>query len=196
MFKKLFQKKNNTSPAENYLNHLDRIFQKEAEFYKEDSLIPETVGVSSIVYKDIPEEGMLTAFTYGLSAVKHPDWKAGRAELMIAVESQDKSWAVAIAQLANKLRGDCPFSYSNTINFGRRISEESEMDAFLIFAPSIFQNQDDYLHLDIGLDFNISIAAAYPIYSSEIEFIEREGLEKFWKHPDFDLYNVRRKRIL
>ena len=181
------------TPLENYLSHLDSIFQTQPEFYggAEKGGIP---GVTSIIYPGLPEQGMVTGLTYGLSHVRHPDWKIGHLELLISVESTDKAWAKAAGFIAQDLRGDCPFSYGNTINFGEPISDESEMDAFVVFAPSIL-NKEYYLDIDIGLDHTISLAGLYPIYSSEMNLINEWGLEKFWHHPDFDNYSVSRRRI-
>jgi hypothetical protein len=191
MLKGLFKKK---TPVEKFMAHLDKIFQTEPEYYKEDSKTDGIAGVTSIVYKDIPEKGIITGITYGLSLGNHPDWKFGRPELIITVDSKDTSWAQVAGYLANSLRGVCPFSYSNTINFREKISDESEMDAFLVFAPSILDKKD-FANIDIGLNYKINIAGLYPIYASEMEYIEKNGLEKFWKHPNFDMYNVNRKRI-
>ena len=191
MLKGLFKKK---TPVEKFMAHLDRIFQTEPEYYKEESETNGIAGVTSIVYKDIPEQGMITGITYGLSLGDHPDWKLGRPELIITVDSKDASWAQVAGYLANSLRGNCPFSYSNTINFREKISDESEMDAFLVFAPSILDKKD-FANIDIGLNYKINIAGLYPIYASEMEYIDKNGLEKFWKHPNFDMYNVNRKRI-
>lgn len=181
-------------PAEQYLNHLDRIFQQEPELYMEKSLIEGIPGVTTIVYRDIPKKGYTTAFTYGLSLVQHPAWKVGRAELCISVSSPRLDWAQAMGYIANKLRGDCPFSYGQLINFEEKISDDSEMDAFFIFAPSTI-DKEDYLHIDIGAGYKVSIASLYPMYSDEIEVYENIGLEKFWHHPNFDNYKVDRKKI-
>lgn len=189
-----YQILHNLTPIEKYLEHLDKIFQVEPEFYKEKSLDEKFPGVTNIVYRDIPEEGMTTAITYGLSIIKHGDWKFGRPELCIAVESADTSWGQVAGYLANQLRGKFPFCYGQTINFREQISNDSEMDAFILFAPSIF-DKTDYLNIDIGLDYKINIAGLYPIYSSEFQKIEELGLEGFWKHPNFDLYNVKRKKV-
>ncbi|WP_192085528.1 suppressor of fused domain protein [Algoriphagus sp. Y33] len=191
MLKGIFKKK---TPVEKYLAHLDRIFQTEPEFFIEKSEKDGIAGVTTMVYKDIPEKGMITGVTYGLSLGNNPDWKFGRPELIITVDSKDISFAQVAGFLANKLRENCPFSYSNTINFRESISDESEMDAFLVFTPSILEKKD-FSNIDIGLNYKINIAGLYPIYSSEMEFIEKNGLEAFWKHPNFDLYNVNRKRI-
>jgi hypothetical protein len=181
--------------AERYLEHLDGIFRQEPKFYKEDSLVDGLPGVTSIVYTDIPEKGYITALTYGLSLVRHPDWKYGRPELCISVESSNLDWGQVVGYLANKLRGDCPFSYGQTINFREQISDDSEMDAFFIFAPSTL-DQEDYLNIDIGTDYKINIAGLYPMYSDELEVYEKIGLEEFWHHPGYDNYSVTRKRII
>lgn len=191
MLKGIFKKK---TPAEKFMAHLDRIFQTEPEYHKEESKMDGIPGVTSIIFKDIPNKGMITGITYGLSLGNHPDWKFGRPELIITVDSKDTSWAQVVGYLANSLRGDCPFSYGNTINYREKISEESEMDAFLVFAPSILDKRD-FANIDIGLNYKINIAGLYPIYASEMEYIEKNGLEKFWQHPNFDIYNMNRKRI-
>ena len=182
------------TPIEKYLDHLDNIFQAEPQFYREKSLHDKFPGVANIVYNDIPEKGMITALTYGLSLIKHKDWKFGRPELCISVESQNKSWGQIAGFLANQLRGKFPFCYGQTINFREKISDDSEMDAFLIFAPSIL-DKEHYLDINIGTDYKINIAGLFPIYSSELEQIDKIGLEAFWKHPDFDPYNVQRNRV-
>jgi len=183
------------SPAERYLEYWTNYFNAEPLFYRNESLTQGIPGVSTLVFKDFPEKGLITGLTYGLSLVKHPDWKNGRGELCICVESESLDWAQVAGYIANKLRGNCPFSYGNTINFGQPISNDSEMDAFLVFAPGIFEDQKDYLDIDIGCEYKINVAALYPIYSEEIKVISEIGLEKFWHHPDFDMFDVNRAVI-
>lgn len=151
-------------------------------------------GVSSLVFRDIPERGMLTAVTYGLSLASHSDWKLGRPELMLTVESEDPLWGESIAYLANRLRGDCPFSYGNTIDFQGEIHPDSEMGAFLIFAPAAAR-KEDYANLDIGLKYKIHVAGVYPIHTAEIKLIQDWGLERFWKHPLFNMWNPGRPSL-
>lgn len=180
--------------TEKYLAHLERVFEQEPEFLKEESLQEGMPGVSSLVFNHHPESEMMTTVTYGLSLGEHPDWKFGRPELLLCVDSREKAWTQIAGYVANQLRGKCPFTYGLTINFRNQIAPDSDMDAFLIFAPAIL-NKADYLRIDIGLPYAISIAGLYPIYSSEISFINTKGLERFWKHPAFDLFNVNRKPI-
>ena len=188
------KKEDNKTSVEKYLEHLDKVFQQEPIFFgggKDENGIP---NVTTMVYKDVPEKGFITGITYGLSLIKHPDWKFGRPELCISVESEDESWAEVAGFLANSLKGDCPFSYGQTINFRERISEESEMNAFFIFAPSTLE-KEDYSNIEIGAEYKINIAGLYPIYANEMNVIEDIGLENFWKHKDFDNYSVKRKEI-
>ncbi len=182
------------TPVENYLNHLDTIFETEPLFFKNDSRLEGVPGVTSIVYKNLPEQGLITSLTYGLSTVKHDDWKFGRGELCLSVDSQELAWGQVTGYLANQLRGKCPFSYGQTINFGEAIAPDSDMSAFLVFAPAVLQ-KEQYLNVDIGTDYKINIAGLYPIYKEEIDVYNHIGLEKFWKHPDFDPFNVQRPRI-
>ena len=181
-------------PIDKYLEYWDAIFQCEPIFFMDDSEINGLSGVTSIIYRDIPEKGMITAVTYGLSLVKHSDWKLGHPELMITIKSEKIAWGRVVGFLANRLRGKCPFSYGNTINFKEKIAADSKMDAFLVFAPSIIDKKD-YLNIDVGLDYRINIKGLYPIYSTEMDLVANWGLEKFWHHPDFEMYNVNRKRI-
>jgi len=194
-----FRKKkedNNKSHVQRYMDYLDSVFKQEPIFIqgekKGEDALP---GVTVMIYKNVPEEGFITGITYGLSLANHPEWKHGRPELCISVASSDESWATVAAYIANRLRGDCPFSYGQVINFGQQISEESDMDAFFIFAPSTL-DKESYFNIDIGAEYKISIAGLYPIYSEELETFNKIGLEKFWHHPDFDNYAVNRNKII
>ena len=71
--------------------------------------------------------------TCGLSLSDHPAWIHGRPELMISVEDDDPAWGMAIGDVAEQHRGESPFSYGQTINFGGR----TEMSGFFLFAPTL-----------------------------------------------------------
>ncbi len=184
-----------STPAARYIQHLDQIFGQEPLFYPNESLIPGLPNVTTIVYKDIPEPGFITAFTYGLSLADHPAWKYGHPELCITVESEQMEWAHVLGYVANKLRGKCPFTYGETIRFGEKISPDSDMDAFYIFAPAVLE-RTEYTQLDIGTPYPIHISALYPMYESELSTFHTIGLEQFWKHPENDIFNVNRTKII
>lgn len=177
-----------------FLEHLDSVFQAEPKFFPFESKIPGAPKVVAMVYRDVPEPEHITGVTYGLSEVTHADWRLGRPELIISVKSTDIAWPLAVAEMANQLRGRCPFCYGDVINFGETVSDESDMSAFFVFAPSILV-RDDFLNIDVGGPQPINIAGMYPIYDSERATLAELGLERFWQHPNFDLYDVRRPKV-
>jgi len=176
---------------ERYLAHLDRLTgDREPQFLPIESTKSGMKGVTAITYPDLPESGLLTAFTYGLSLADHQDWRLGKPELCISVRSDDLSWARAAAFIAEQLRGDCPFCYGDTLGFGDRMSAESAMTAFLVFAPAVL-DKADYLGIDVGEPLPVNVAGLYPIHQSERRFIQQKGLETFWQ-LDWDPYDVTR----
>lgn len=190
--------KNRLNPAEKYLNYLEEFFFQKPEFYTKKSSQKSNSNVTSIVFNNLPEPNSITSFTYGLSTTKHREWKLGRPELTLTVNSTNNSWKTILGLIADELSGKSSFSYGSTINIGKKISDDSQMDAFLIFAPCIFQNYGDskkHLNIDIGFSYKINIVGLYPIYSSEIKLIEKWGLKKFWHHPQFIWYDVNRNII-
>jgi hypothetical protein len=183
------------SRVENYLAHLDRLSGGvEPRFLPVASTQENLKGVTIIAYRNLPDD-LATALTYGLSLAEHPDWKFGSPELCVSVRSEDDRWAWAVGHLAESLRGSCPFSYGNTINFGERISPESDMTAFVVFAPAVADSAD--CHIDVsspgheGHDI-IHLAGMYPIYEAERQYIREYGLQSFWE-LDWDLYDVTRR---
>jgi hypothetical protein len=179
------------SRVERFLAHLDGLSGGvEPRFFPVESTHEGLKGITVITYLGVPEPGMMTAITYGISLADHPEWRFGKPELCIAVRTDDVIWARAVGFVAEQLRGDCPFSYGDTLSFGARVTPDSDMDAFVVFAPAVM-NRDDFLNIDVGDDRPINIAGIYPIHESERQFIRARGLEAFWK-LDCDLYDVRR----
>jgi hypothetical protein len=176
-------------PVEQYLEHLEQMVGIQGEYH----LITETgdsPAVWSIVYRDTPENGNLTAFTFGLSSGNHPDWRLGRPELVVNVNSNNINWGLAIGFLVKRFRGKCPFSYGNIIRFGEPICDESAISAFLIFMPTILEKNQAQVHLD---DRTINIVQAYPIYEEEIKSIEQMGAQRFFMQGSIDFCDVQRR---
>lgn len=178
-----------STPVERYLAHLDEISGGlEAQFHRPEPTESDLPSVTSVIYRDVPEPGHITGMTYGLSLVEHPDWELSKPELCISVASTDIAWPLAAGYMAETLRGECPFNYGNVIEFGE-ISPESEMTAFVVFAPLIME-PEDYADIDVGAT-KISIAGVYPIHASEGAYIEENGIEEFWQ-LEWDPYDVSR----
>ena len=170
---------------EKYLAWLDRLTEgAEPVFHRVETAGGAAHQITVIVYHDVPERGMLTGLTYGLSLAGHPEWRQGRPELCISVTSEDERWALAVGYLASTLVHDCPFAYGDTINVGEPIAGDTAMTAFVVFAPAVLDREDFLNVLDApdgaGPEDVVNIAGLYPIHDSERRFIHSHGLEAFW----------------
>ena len=143
-------------------------------------------------FNDLPEEGTLTAITCGLSNANHPDWKYGKPELIISLDTEDHSWGLGVGYLASAFFSEKRYSYGDVFKVDDPISNESPMNAFLVFAPSFLEKEQARFEL---ADRTIILAGMYPIYDEEIELYERIGLKAFWHREGFDMYNPRREQI-
>lgn len=185
------------SRVENFMNHLDRLSGGvEPQFFPVDSTKPGLPRVTAITYRNLPEDGLLTTVTYGLSLAQHDLWRISSPELCMAVRSDDVIWAHALAFMAETYRGVCPFSYGNVIDFGEQVADESAMTAFLVFAPVVL-DREDYLRIDVGAPGHeghdvINIQGVYPIHEAERQFIAESGFTAFWD-LEWDPYDVRRQ---
>jgi len=188
------------TPGERAGRYLDRIVQlaggREPVIHPIDSTRPEVhlPRVAAFSFPDTPEQGLITGFTYGLSLARHPLWRFGTPELAVTVFSSDPGWPISIALMCDRLRGDCPFEFGNTINIGEPITDETLMSAFVIFAPA-FPREKDEQEIDVGDDLPIILTGCYPIHTSEMDFITRNGLEKFWK-LEWDALDVQRGPVV
>jgi len=182
------------SKLERFAEHIGNVFLQEPEMFHFESVSNASFEGTVFVYRDIPEQGYLTAVTYGLSLYSNEEWTNGRPELIISVESTDTNWAKVLGFLVSSYEQQIDFSYGEIINFGDKISLDSEMDSFFIFAPSILERKY-FMDIDV-LEYKIHLTGIYPIYSSEIETIDTIGLEAFMKDKKYDLYSVKRPAIV
>lgn len=178
--------------AERYLAHLDRLTgDAEPTITPFPSIEEGLPGVVVMTYRDLPETGLLTALTYGLSLGQHPAWVDARPELCVTLRTDDDRWALAMGALAAQLRGTCPFSYGDTVDFGGPVAEGSAMSSFVVFTPAALE-RDDFLGLDVGDGDVVNIAGLYPLHPSERAYLREHGLEAFWTATDWDPYDVTR----
>jgi hypothetical protein len=85
------------------------------------------------------------------------------------------------------------FEYGSVFGFGERISADSEMSAFLVFANSLYGRGEEKAAFS---DRAISLSQLYPIYEEEMETVRTIGVETFFFRRGVDFYDVRRKRVL
>lgn len=176
--------------VERFLAHLDALSGGvEPEFWPVEPTKPGLKGVTVISYRGLPEAGMFLGFTYGLSLADHDLWQHGKPELCICVQSDDPLWVLAVATLAEHLRGTCPFQYGDTLNFGEPIASGSAMDGFVAFAPAVVERDD--ARIEVGDHHPVNLVGLYPTYLSERHFIRQHGLKAFWQ-LEWDPYDVTR----
>lgn len=83
----------------------------------------------------------------------------------------------------------------NTIDFGERISMESDMTAFVVGPPIVIEADDR--RIDVGGPGHeghdiVHLVGMYPIHEAERQYIRDHGLQSFW-NLDWDFYDVSRR---
>lgn len=194
MFGRLFKKLSGNRPSrpfgEVWLEALEDQFGEVTQIKEMQS---EGKPLIYIFYFDgLPEQGFLTAVTCGLSDADYPDWKFGKPELIVTMESQDYSWGLAAGYFASAFFGEKRFSYGDVFKVDTPLSTESEMNSFLLFAPSFLDKEQFRFVLP---DRVVNLIGLYPLYDSEISVYDRIGLKDFWHADGFDMSNPRRGRV-
>lgn len=166
-------------------------------FGKEDGIYPAKADdggkdITVFVYKDCPERGMVTGVTYGLSCRAHPEWKAGRPEMVIAMESEGLDWPTAALELTAYFASRKRFRYGDVFTIDHPLAGDTTMDAVFIFAQSVLEPEQASVQLR---DYRVNLIQFYPFYRSELPLYEELGLEQFWKHPQFGVYDPKRPPI-
>jgi hypothetical protein len=174
-----------------FLDHLDSIFGEADAIHQADA---EDGGppISVFVYRNVPDEGMITGVTYGLSLVPYPAWKFSRPEIIVSVQSLQLDWPLAASTFVASFRGKKTFQYGDVFTTDLPLAPDTKMDGFLVFAQSILPQE--FVSVEMN-DYKIHFSQFYPIYRSELSAYNKLGLEGFWKHPGFDMYDVTRKPI-
>jgi hypothetical protein len=151
--------------------------------------------VLGVVYQDYPEPGLTSGFTYGLSAVRHPEWKTYKPELCITVESAKDDWISAVARLVEWNRTNHPFLPGSLFHYGQAIAGDTQMDSFLVFNEEIGEARpiipDSQRSVQLQ-DETIQIYQIYPLYHNEVEFIKKVGIRKFAGLQEYVPYQVKR----
>ena len=176
--------------ADQYLAHLDTIFNVEPRYFlhsKEDEYPP----FYSFTYRDIPEKGLITGITSGVSFVEQPGGGNVRPELMICVDTTDDLWVLALASIGYQHRGEYRFELGDTINFNAKISKESDMSSFLVWHQSLIHEDQEIVCLP---DWHIKFLQLFPVHDDERLLIHKHGPEWLFEVVD-DPCDVKRKSV-
>lgn len=179
------------SDAEIFLEHLRDIFGNEDAIHQAEAS-DGGPPVSVFVYRDIPEPGMITGVTFGLSLCDFPAWKYARPEMIVSVNSTNIEWPMAAASFVSGFRGTRKFQYGDVYTTDVPLAADTSMQGFLVFAQSILD--DEAVSVQLG-NYKVHFSQLYPIYKEEVAVYQKIGLEAFWKHKDFEMYDVQRNPI-
>jgi hypothetical protein len=161
------------SDGEIYLDRLDRITGTKATFTK-ISQPEDQPAIHVAIYRGFPSRDLVTAFTIGLSLTPPSGATHWHPELVITMRSPDTVWALAMGELAYRLRGVCSFSPRETFDFGAEISPESRMSAFFSDIPSVVSPSDACIAVS---QFRIHLVQLYPIFACELAALRERGIE-------------------
>ncbi|WP_240421194.1 suppressor of fused domain protein [Paenibacillus periandrae] len=174
-----------------FIVHIEEVFGTDYKIHKFNAK-DEGKPIYLFIFRGIPEVGMITFITFGLSEGQHPEWISGKPELILSLETNDETWGHSIAWLAAELRGIKPFSYGDKFTFGEPICEGTSMIGYFVFSPSILDKDIKKIETT---NLPIFLTGMYPIYKEEVELINEIGLKEFWFSNGFDLYNPKRVNI-
>lgn len=177
--------------AEIFVAHLQSVFGEEDAIHQGEAL-DGGPPIAVFVYHDIPAQGMITGVTYGLSLCDYPAWNFSRPEMIVSVNSDKIDWPCAAATFVGSFRGQKPFKYGDVFATDVPLASDTTMSGFLVFAQSILD--EDVVSVQLS-KYKIHFSQLYPIYKEEISTYNRLGLEEFWHHSDFDMYDISRKPI-
>jgi hypothetical protein len=144
-------------------------------------------------FKDFPRPGLTTAVTCGLARANHPEWKAGRPELVVTMRSELPDWGLAAAYLASAFYGQKRFAYGDVFRIDVPIADDTNMKAFVVFAPDFLR--PEHARFDAGAGKPIVLVSLYPLYEEELALYERIGVQKFWQLEGFELDNPAREPL-
>ncbi len=147
--------------------------------------------ISVFYFENLPANN-LTAITCGLSNADMPDWKYARPELMVSLNTKDKSWGLAAGYFASAFYREKLFIYGSLFTMEERISPESNMTGFFEYIPSFLSAEEATFILS---DRKIILAGMYPVYREELDLFNKIGVENFFRMKDFDMYDVTRKNL-
>ncbi|MGQ4405462.1 suppressor of fused domain protein [Streptomyces hayashii] len=181
-----------------YLAHLRAITGADPIIEEVEPRDPSDGRVLSLGYRDVPGPGLLTGVTYGLSLSSSGGGVASRHEMVITIRSQDLSWAGVPARAVGALRGLSPFDPGRALGYAQRFVEESGMSSLLLGNPP---SGLGLVPFSMGLaesggrsEDAVDFVGVYPIYSSEREFVKKNGFKAFWE-LEWDRFDPLRRPI-
>jgi hypothetical protein len=163
-------------------------------------VVPRVSGdgeVFALVLVDVPEPGLVTGVTYGLSPWQRRNARPVR-ELCITMRSTDPAWPKVPARTVAVLRGMCPFDPGMVIGYKEPYVPPSGLSS-LVLASTLpvpaLADGIDVAPPGADTDDLVEIVAAYPVYPSEREAVHAAGLGAVFD-SDWDPYDPARAAVV
>ncbi len=177
------------SDAKAFLQQLTELFGQETSIHSVETSQPRLPPVHCFFFEGLPDDGMLTCVTYGISCADHPDWVNASSELIVTLETNDKAWAMGAAAVAEAARGKHSLEYGSVLSLNKTITPDTRMDSYVFFASAILSREQSMLPMPRK---PIYLRGAYPVYPGEKGLIGQIGLHDFWHNELFDPLSVER----
>lgn len=142
--------------------------------YRQKSESRKLPNVFSLIYKNTPSKGLITACTFGVSFGDQEVWGNEKIELFLQMQSEDENWGHVLAFLGNHLREDCPFDIGQIIHFGQKIVDNCDMTDFLAVPVEPETGIDNPL-ISISKKQSVKLVRLVPIYNKEVHLIKSIG---------------------
>ena len=176
--------------SEQYIDALSLRYGEPTSVVGVESDNAELGMVLAISYSNYPQPGLLTGFTYGLSAASHSQWRDAKPELVVTVQSSNEDWVHAVAYLVEWQRDRHDFAPGSLFHYGKPVSQNSSMNSFLVFEP-VAKDQQIFAPIEFD-NQSIVLRMVYPLYEGEVGLIQKVGIRKFMGLPQYDFFSVDR----
>src|SRR5262245_55939534 len=91
--------------AEEYLDAIERLTGRSEDGNQViESSRPGLPAVTVLYFHDWPVDGVLSAFTLGVSLGSHVEQLGGHPELVVSLKTTDRQWGLALGVLAEEAR--------------------------------------------------------------------------------------------
>jgi hypothetical protein len=149
--------------------------------------------ISTFIWHDTPEPGIMTVVSYGLSLMRKKEWIKGRPELMLRLETKDEAWGFAVAAFIHSFREEKTFRYQTILTTDEPLIPGTQMKGFFTFTP--FLTKPEVMTFPSAEGLPIHLTGFYPIYFEERELLPRIGIEAFWHHESYDPCSISRPNL-
>ncbi len=182
-----------TNFAKDYLAAIDRLTGR-PEFGNAtiESSRPELPPVFVSFYRDWPVNGVLSAFTMGVSVGAHVEALGAHPELVISLRTTDRTWGAGLGFASERARHQALLGIGSTLDLREPITSESAMSGFVLTQPHHRGGEEIRFRFE---DREVVILEAHPVLPSEL-LIARQNRAEFSARLSGARYAVNRIPVM